>query len=104
MKADFRQAHRRLDLYVGLRWMHRTDLQRLVMIALVGAKTTLSACAASTRISAGRAAAYGGAHRYFVYILRVADGGGSGLGGAGASETVSQVFQPCGRFCASNSP
>jgi hypothetical protein len=41
---------------------------------------------------------------YFVYIRRVAEGGGSAPGGAASSWTVSHVFQPCGRFWASNSP
>ena len=35
---------------------------------------------------------------YFVYILRTGAGGGSELGAAGASCTVSHVFQPCARF------
>jgi hypothetical protein len=41
---------------------------------------------------------------YFMYMLRVGAGGGAVFGAAGASWTVSHVFQPCARFWAANSP
>jgi hypothetical protein len=39
--------------------------------------------------------------RYFVIMRR---GGVLAVGGAGEMAKVSQVFQPCARFCAANSP